>query len=62
MRTTILTIATTGAWVMAIVYDLIERATGIELSVLLLGSIATIGVGLYMGLYSSNKNNQREEL
>lgn len=62
MRTTILAITTIGAWAMAIAYDLIKRTTGTELTVLLIGPIVTIGVGLYLGLYRNNKNEHREEL
>ena len=62
MRTTILTITTISAWVMAIAYDLIEKATGAELGVLLLGAVVTIAVGLYVGLYKDNKNEQSKEL
>ena len=61
MRKSILTIATISAWVMAIIYDRIEKITGNELNVLLVGAVVTVVVGLYFGLCINNKDGPKEE-
>lgn len=62
MRKSILTIATISAWAMAIIYDRVEKITGAELNILLIGAVVTVVVGLYFGLCFNNKDGPKEEL
>lgn len=62
MRKSVLMSSTFIAWVMAFVYDKIERTTGTELSVLLWAAILTITIGLCIGLSRKNEDEPKREL
>lgn len=62
MRKSVLISSTLIAWVMAIVYDKIEKTTGTELDTLLWAALITIAVGLYVGLYRNNEDRPKREL
>lgn len=62
MRKSVLISSTLIAWVMAIVYDKIEKTTGTELDALLWAALITIAVGLYVGLYRNNEDRPKREL
>ena len=51
-----------SAWIMALIYDYIERVSGIEIGVLLCGAVVTMVTGLYFGLYAKNNESKEEEI
>lgn len=61
MRRSIIVISTLSAWVMALVFDWIEKTTGVRVNVLLCAAIATMIFGLYKGLCTSDKCIVEEE-
>lgn len=61
MRMSKLTVSMLSALVMAVIYDYVEKTTGIELRALLYTSAAVMMFGLYCGLMTSNKNIEKEE-
>lgn len=56
-----LIIGVIGAWVFGLVYDFIQRTTGVELHVLLIAAIVSLVIGLYVGLYANETDSQRGE-
>ena len=61
MRTSILIWSMLSSWLMAVVYDKIETMTGMEVDTLLVAAVITMVAGLYLGLYTNNKESSKEE-
>jgi hypothetical protein len=61
MRTSALATSAISAWIMTFIYDRIEKTIGMELDVLLFAAVATLVIGLYLGLYANNKETTKEE-
>ena len=55
MKSSMLMWCVLAAGFMAFIYDKVESATGMEIHILLVGSIATIVAGLYTELCAKNK-------
>lgn len=51
---------TLSAWVMTLIYDYIEKVSGIEIGVLLCGAVVTMVAGLYFGLYAKNNETNKD--
>lgn len=49
-----------SAWTMAIAYDQIEVATGVEIHLLLCAAVVTVVVGLCFGLRNNNETKKEE--
>lgn len=62
MRKSRVVTATLGALGIAVAYDKIKQATGIEITALLWIGILVLIFGLYTGLYARNKNTTKEEV
>ena len=61
MRKPLLIIGVLSAFVMALIFNLIEKRTGVRIEVLLYASVVMIIAGLYGGL-TTNRNESKEEL
>ena len=62
MRKSRIVTATLGALGMAVVYDKIKQATGVEITALLWIGILVLIFGLFTGLYARNKTTTKEEV
>lgn len=56
MRKSILIISMLIAWTLAATFNQIKLITGLEFDALLYAAIVTMIVGLYKGLYETNKS------
>lgn len=60
MKSSVLTWCMLAAGFMAFIYDKVEVTTGVEIHMLLVGSITTMMVGLYSELGTKGKVNSEE--
>jgi hypothetical protein len=60
MQTSTILTSTLSAWFMAIVYDFIEAATGIELRFIAYAAMAVMAIGIYRGLRDNEETTEGE--
>lgn len=61
MQKSLLVISMLSSWAIAVVYYQINRATGMELKILLCAAIAVMMFGLCAGLRTKNECDTKEE-
>ena len=60
MQISTLKAATIGSWALVLVYDWIEKTTGMEPKVLLIAAVLLLTIGIYAGC-RGNKGTTKEE-
>lgn len=62
MRKSVIVISVLCALFIAVIFNKIKNMTGVEIDALLYIAIAIMVLGLYRGLYTNNKDCEKEEL